>query len=106
MTTLEVSVLLATFRRPDVLERTLAAMSRMSVTALAWELVVVDNAGDHSTKAVCKGFARHLPIRYFVFPKPGKSAALNHGTSKVGADLVVLTDDDVLPEREWLPELV
>ncbi len=98
----QVSILLATFRRSDILAQSLTAMASMDAQKLDWEVIVVDNAGEEATRQVCQSFQDRLPLRYLVCTKPGKSAALNQGLREVDGELIVLTDDDVLPEAGWL----
>jgi GT2 family glycosyltransferase len=74
----------------------------MDFTDVDWQLIVVDNAGDEETKGVCDEFVQHLPIEYLVCVRPGKNAALNSAMPKVSGKLVVFTDDDVLPDPNWL----
>src|SRR5262245_52366303 len=102
---MQISVLLPTFRRANALRHCLAAIARSVVRRCRWELIVVDNAGDKETSDVCASFNGVLPIRVLVCMRPGKSAALNYGLSAATGELVVLTDDDVLPEEGWLDEL-
>jgi len=102
---MQVSVLLATRRRAELLGQTLAAMAHMSTVDLAWELVVVDNEGETTTREVCESFADRLPLRYLVCRTPGQNAARNYGLGAVRGGLVVLSDDDMLPDADWLREL-
>jgi glycosyltransferase involved in cell wall biosynthesis len=102
---LEASVLLATFRRPETLCQTLNALARIDTEGLRWELVVVDNADDPATQQLCASFSRQLPVRCRVCTTPGKSAALNRGLQSVSGNLIVLIDDDILPEPNWLQEM-
>jgi GT2 family glycosyltransferase len=46
-----------------------------------------------------------LPLTYLFEPSRGKNAALNTGLASVEGDLVVLTDDDILPRFDWLREM-
>jgi hypothetical protein len=101
----DVSVLLATCRRAESLSQTLAAMTGMSTAGMAWELLVVDNAGEDATREVCESFSDRLPLRYLVCTTPGQNAARNHGLKEVSGELVVLADDDVLPQEGWLQEM-
>ena len=101
---MQVSVLLATYRRPESLAQTLTAMARMATADLAWELIVVDSAREEATRRVCQSFSSRLPLRYFLSSRPGQNAARNRGLKEVTGDLVVLSDDDVLPDRAWLRE--
>src|SRR5260370_38653482 len=99
---MDVSVLLATCRRAESLSQTLSAMTGMSTAGMAWELLVVDNAGEEATRKVCQSFSDRLPVRYLVCTTPGQNAARNHGLKEGTGQLVVLADDDVLPQEGWL----
>jgi hypothetical protein len=46
-----------------------------------------------------------LPLTYVCELSRGKNAALNTGLASVEGDLVVLTDDDILPRLDWLKQL-
>jgi glycosyltransferase involved in cell wall biosynthesis len=102
----DISVLMATYRRANLLGRTLAAMAELDAVGIAWELVVVDNAGDAATEKTCQLFSGRLPLRYLVCTTRGKNAALNRGLPTLRGNLVVLTDDDVLPDANWLQQMV
>ena len=101
----QISVLLTTYRRPQLLAQTLRAMARMATTGLTWELLVVDNAGEQTTRWICKMFSTRLPLRYLVCTRPGQNAARNHGLKDVRGEFVLLMDDDGLPDEGWLQEM-
>jgi hypothetical protein len=64
--------------------------------------VIVDNGSTDDTAALLRAAA--LPgMTLLNEPVPGKNRALNRALDILGeADLVVLTDDDVLPDQDWL----
>lgn len=98
------SVLLATHNGADTIDRTLAAMSMMDAPAGGWKLVVVNNASTDDTEARVLAWRDRLPLEYIVEPKLGKSSALNTALGHAVGDLIIMTDDDVLPDRTWLTE--
>lgn len=103
MTELDISVLMTTYNRADILRETLEAMCAVRRDGLRVELVVVDNNSSDHTPAVIEAFTGRLPLRHVFEPRPGKNCALNRALDdvKLGA-LVVFADDDVTPDREWL----
>lgn len=104
---LDLTILLATRDRAEVLRRTLAAMCGVRREGLAVELVVVDNGSSDHTQEVLREFATRLPLRCLVEPRPGKCHALNRGLAEAAlGDVVVFTDDDVTPEASWLEAIV
>jgi GT2 family glycosyltransferase len=101
----DISVILATYRRPTLLARTLQAMEALRAEWLTGELLVVDNAGDPETQAVVSRVSGPLPIRLLVEPERGKSRALNRAVPEAQGRLVAFTDDDVAVDAGWLVEL-
>jgi len=101
----EISVLLATRRRPTSLAATLRSLADMDTTGLAWQLIVIDNDGDAATQAAVRAEAHCLPVTLLVEPIAGKNRALNRGLPHATGDLIVFTDDDVAVGRDWLRQL-
>ena len=99
------TVLLASHNGGHTLPRTLAAFRALRPPAGGWRLVVVDNASSDDTRSIIGSFMGSLPISYLHEARLGKNAALNTGLAHVSGDLVVLTDDDVVPRADWLAEL-
>ena len=104
---LDISVLIATYNRAEVLRETLEAMCRVERDGLAVEFVVVDNNSTDHTREVVESFVGQLPLQYLFEPRPGKSCALNKALDEVDLrEIVVFTDDDVTPEADWLNRIV
>lgn len=101
-----ISVILATAARPRLLWQTLDSLARCEFDHSRLQVVVVDNAGDRQSRAVCAEFAASLPIVYLVESEGGKNAALNRGLDACCGELVAFIDDDVIVARDWLDELV
>jgi glycosyltransferase involved in cell wall biosynthesis len=99
-----ISVVIATRNRARLLGETLAAIVRQNDPGCPFEIVVVDNGSSDNTLAVVETVARgaNVPVRCLSETKPGKSYALNTAFSRASGDLLVLTDDDVLPTSGWL----
>jgi len=102
----DLSLVLTTFRRPDLLAETLASFARLQADDFRWEVLVVDNTtGDAPTRAVVDGFAARLPMCLLVEPGRGVNRARNHALDHARGALLVFTDDDVAPRPDWLVEL-
>jgi glycosyltransferase involved in cell wall biosynthesis len=71
------------------------------------EIIVVDNNSADETRSVVDEASRGpVPIVYLQEPRQGKSFALNTGLSHARGDLLALTDDDVIPNEDWLERIV
>ena len=102
-----ITVLIATFNGANTLPRTLDAYCRLTGGDYAWSVVVVDNASTDATPAILESYAQRLPLRSIRTEERGKNVALNLGIEALGdATLVVLSDDDIVPEPNWLNAMV
>lgn len=70
-----------------------------------WKLVIVDNGSNDNTKEIINTFISLLPITLLSEPRRGKNAALNTGLSHIEEGIVVFSDDDVVPNADWLKEI-
>jgi len=97
-----ISVILATHNGAEVLERSLAAMAALRRPAGGAEVIAVDNASTDATAEILRAHAAKVPLTVLHEPRRGKSFALNRGLAAASGDLLVFTDDDVLPDPDWL----
>jgi len=104
---LDISVLIATYNRAEIIRKTLEGMTGLDRDGLSVEFVVVDNNSSDHTKEVIESFTDRLSLRYFFEPRPGKNCALNKALNEVKlGKLVAFTDDDVEPKKDWLKAIV
>ncbi|MBR9912441.1 MAG: glycosyltransferase [Gammaproteobacteria bacterium] len=96
------TVLLATYNGSLTLERSLQKFIELDEPKGGYNLIVVDNASTDSTPKILKEFENKLPLNWLRIERQGKNLALNAGLELVTGDLVVLTDDDILPQKDWL----
>lgn len=102
---MNISVILATYNRNDILSVTLNSFVELVVPQISWELIVVDNAGNAATKDLVSSFNGKLPVTYLVETKKGKNNALNAAIACAKGELYVFTDDDIIATSEWLTEM-
>jgi len=100
------SIVIATYKRADVLADTLASLARLQPDA-PWEVIVVDNnSPDHTRPVVETAAATYpVPVIYAFEREQGRSAALNRGFTLAKGDIIVTTDDDVRVESDWLSRI-
>ena len=102
----DVSVMLATRDRADLLEQTMRHFARQELGGLTWQVIVADNGSSDGTAEVLRAAADALPLVAVTEPEPGKNRALNRALPLARGRLLVFTDDDVVPEPRWIAELV
>lgn len=104
---LDISVLMATYNRAEILRETLEAMTQVDREGIDVEIVVIDNNSSDNTREVVESFAARLPVRYLFEPRPGKNCALNHALDVIHlGKLVAFTDDDVRPRTDWFKAIL
>ncbi len=101
------SVVIATKDRAPLLARTLDALAGQRWPGDRFEVIVADNGSTDGTPGVVQQSAApgSPPVRYCRVETPGKSYAVNAALELARGDLIVFTDDDVVPEPEWLQQL-
>lgn len=87
-----------------MLERTLHAFQSVKVPE-GWEveMIVADNGSTDATARVVNEASHSIiQIRYVLEQRPGKSRALNIALAEAKGDVLLFTDDDVVPQTNWL----
>nr|MBA2301462.1 glycosyltransferase family 2 protein [Acidobacteriota bacterium] len=103
------TVLICTYNRARLLEDTLSSLSAVDPPpGCAVDIVVVDNNSSDETRQVVRQAADRgpWPIQYALELRQGKSYALNLGLTFATGEILALTDDDVLPARDWITRIV
>lgn len=104
---LRVSIVVPTYRRPHLLDRCLAALCAQNLEPDTYEIVVADDGNDARTRRLVSARAHaggdRPTIRYIaVGERHGPAAARNAGWYAARAEIIAFTDDDCVPEKDWL----
>jgi len=102
-----ISVVIPTYGRPALLARCLDALVRQSLPPEQYEIVVADNAEDTNTERLVEAFGcAGGPALHYVAAGdvPGPAAARNRGWRRAAAPIIAFTDDDCVPEPDWLEQ--
>lgn len=109
---MKMSVLVCTRNRAASLHDTLEAIFKQAISnEYEYEVIVVDNASTDTTRLVVAEFIAQLQtghygrLRYCYESRPGLSYARNTALQAAQGDILVFTDDDILPASDWLNEI-
>lgn len=102
-------VILSTLNGQARIGEMLDAMHRLRIPA-GTTIHIVDNYSEDGTPEVVKHHAKRLPIVLHSHGTRGKNNCLNYVLNKLvdrldPDELVVFTDDDILPSPDWLEEI-
>ncbi len=105
---MRISVVIPTFNRARLLEQTLPALERQRVDDdLQYEVLFVSNGSSDDTDVVLNAAVQRAPdiVRYFfIQPTGGPSAPRNRGIREARGDVVIILDDDVLPDEDLVQQ--
>lgn len=101
------SVLIPTHNRGEMLKKTLASLENVKKEQIDVKYVLINNNSNDNTEEIGRSFLNRLPLIYLSEPNPGKNHALNMALNSVDlGDIVIFTDDDVMPDEDWLMHIV
>jgi GT2 family glycosyltransferase/glycosyltransferase involved in cell wall biosynthesis len=101
------SVLIATYDRPDALAECLEGFCEQTLPVAEFEVVVVDDGTPGPrTEAVLREFSARLPLTWVRIEHAGRGAAKNLAVLLARGELVLFFDDDDVPAPDLLAEHV
>lgn len=89
--------------------RCLTALLEQNFNTQAYEIIVVSDGPDKLTESALAGWVKQnkQAIKYFLTPqKKGPAAARNYGWLNAKGNLIAFTDDDCIPDENWLQSFV
>ena len=106
----EFSVVIPAYRQPALLLKCLDALGRQQLPRHQFEIIVVDECHSPETETAVQLFAKQvartgslLEVRYLgQTTRRGPAAARNRGWQAARGRIIAFTDEDCLPEPEWL----
>lgn len=101
---MDISIVIATYKRPEILRKTLTAFLELERNGLTCEIFIVDNAAEERIQQLVGEFNDRLPCVYLKEPVKGKNRALNRGLNKTTGEIIIMADDDIIPQKDWLME--
>lgn len=102
---LDVTVVVSTFRRPQLLPRLVRALEQQDLPRDRFEIVVVDNASPDETSEVLVALQRVTTHQLRVARarvNRGPASGRNLGVELARGPVVAFTDDDCVPDPGWL----
>lgn len=104
----DITVAVCTYNRAQSLIETLDSLAKQRVpSGTVVELLVIDNNSHDQTARMVERYADHpLNLRYLFEQKQGLSHARNKAIDEAAGDILLFTDDDVLPASDWIERTI
>jgi len=105
---IKISVVIPTYNRPQLLQKCLLNIINQSFNKNEYEIIVVSDGPDEITKTKVLEYKKQgaVDISFLSLPnKKDPAAARNFGWRATNGLLIAVTDDDCLPETNWLKEI-
>ena len=102
----QVSIVIPTYKRPLLLKRCLEALILQDFQKEKYEIIIVTDGLDEDTTNMLRDtFLNNLFLNIYCYSLPfkkGPAAARNAGWRLAKGQLVLFTDDDCIPARDWV----
>jgi len=103
---MKISVVIGTYNQKDSLKLVLKSFFKQSLAADDYELVVVDSFSTDGTDQMVESLKPTCRLNYLRRENKGKAAARNFGVSQAKAEIILLTDADMIADPDLLKEHV
>lgn len=104
----KISVVIPTFKRPKLLTRCLRALLKQTMDKGDFEVIVVSDGPDKETLFTLLPWLKKKELNLQLLQtavKKGPAAARNYGWLSARSNFIAFTDDDCIPDRNWLMAL-
>jgi GT2 family glycosyltransferase len=96
------SIIIPTYARPAQLAACLKGLARLDYPPERFEVIVVDDGSHIPPEDLVASFRERFCVKLLVEQHGGPAAARNCGAAHARGDYLAFTDDDCLPDRDWL----
>ena len=97
------SIIVCTRNRAGSIPETLEALSRLE--GADFEILIVDSSSGADKEKTAE-LAKKFSAKYVAEPRPGLALARNTGVANTTGEIIVFTDDDCIPLKDWLAQKI
>lgn len=98
---MKASVIIPAYNAEKTLKKCLKALKNQSFKD--FETIVVDDGSKDSTREIAKEFKN---VKLLEQANAGPAKARNRGAKVASGEIIIFTDSDCIPERNWLEEMI
>jgi glycosyltransferase involved in cell wall biosynthesis len=97
-----ITIVFSSYNGARTLPRMLDGLCTLRTGGLPYKIVAVDNNSSDDTGRILQSYRDRLPITCLFEPRRGKNCALNLALAEIEGDIVIMTDDDVVIDPDWM----
>ncbi len=103
----DISVVVPTFNRKESIRTVLEALGDQTLAPDRFEVIIVSDGSTDGTVDLIRGLQNRVRrLRVLDLPNRGPAAARNSGARAARGRYLAFTDDDCVPAKDWLEQLV
>ena len=104
---MNVSVIVPTYNRESLIRRFITSLAKQTYPQSDYEIIVVDDASTDDTKHTCQQLCKTVPNLIFLSMETNakQSTATNKGLEIARGKYILLTDDDCIPDPDWIQQM-
>jgi len=103
---ISISAIICTHNRPEYLDKAIISLLEQDLPKNKYEILVVDNCSDGSTKKIVTKYSSFENIRYLFESNLGLSYARNTGYRNAYGVYIAYLDDDAIASPDWLGRIL
>jgi glycosyltransferase involved in cell wall biosynthesis len=105
---MKASIVIPTYNREKLLEKCITLLFEQTCPKTDYEIVVVDDGSLDGTEQLVKKLQGSSPVKlkYLKQKNRGPAAARNLGIKNSKGNIIAFTDDDCLPDKNWLNNII
>jgi len=97
-----ISVIVPAYNAEKTIASTLEALLNQKYSRKKYEVILVDDGSKDKTYEVAKKF----PVKIYRIKHKGPAYARNFGAKKAKGDIILFTDADCVPDKNWIKNMV
>jgi len=101
---LQFSIIIPVYNRPQEIDELLASLTKQTYSK-RFEVVVVEDGSEYSSKKIVEKYSKDLEINYFYKENSGAGASRNFGMQQASGNYFIIFDSDCIIPPHYLEEV-
>jgi len=97
-----ISVIIPAYNAGNTIAQCLQTLTQQTIDNSEYEIIVVDDGSTDNTAEIIKGYKG---VKLIQQKNQGPAASRNMGAKNATGDIILFTDSDCVPEKNWIEEM-